>query len=160
MTSLQCIRKPTPSKYERNFPPLVYVDNAKISVYIETPHLFNIFSLRVWYLHSPKKETPRLFNLNFNKIGGTFFLASEVHFIENGSSLLWAFILLLLSNRVHLLSCTPSGNFKKAMSFFFWRVYPLAHAKPKLLLRYCSSQGTGGSLQNLTPTQIAVLYMG
>ena len=27
----------------RNFPPLVYVENAKISVYAEAPHLFNIF---------------------------------------------------------------------------------------------------------------------
>ena len=40
---LQSIRKPTISKYERNFSPPVYVENAKISVYVETPHLFNIF---------------------------------------------------------------------------------------------------------------------
>ncbi len=38
----QFIRKLTTPKYERNFPPLVYVENAKISVYVETPHLFNI----------------------------------------------------------------------------------------------------------------------
>ncbi len=29
---------------ERNFPPLVYVENAKISVYVESPNYFNIFS--------------------------------------------------------------------------------------------------------------------
>ena len=38
------IRKTTTSKYERNFPPLVYVEKATISVYVETPRLFNIFS--------------------------------------------------------------------------------------------------------------------
>ncbi len=34
--------KPTTSKYERNFPHVVHMDNVKISEHVETPHLFNI----------------------------------------------------------------------------------------------------------------------
>ena len=34
---------PATSNYERNFPPLFYVENTKISVYVESPHNFNIF---------------------------------------------------------------------------------------------------------------------
>ncbi len=36
---------PATSNYERNFPPvfLIYVDNTKNSVYVESPHNFNIF---------------------------------------------------------------------------------------------------------------------
>ena len=37
------IRKPITSKYERNFQPLVYVENAKFSVYVETLHLLYFF---------------------------------------------------------------------------------------------------------------------
>ncbi len=70
---IQSIRRPTTSKYERNFPPLVYVENAKISVYVETPHLFNIFSESVGppfklYLNSGRNavatpyHSPRVFN--------------------------------------------------------------------------------------------------
>ncbi len=33
--------------FERSFSPLVYMKNVKISVYVKTPHLFNIFFLRV-----------------------------------------------------------------------------------------------------------------
>ena len=47
----QSIRKPTTSNYERNLPLLVYVEDAKISVYVETPHLFNIFFWECRVIH-------------------------------------------------------------------------------------------------------------
>ena len=31
------------SNYERDFPPVFYVENTKCSVYVESPHYFNIF---------------------------------------------------------------------------------------------------------------------
>ncbi len=34
---------PATSNYEWNCPPLFYVENKKISVYVESPHEFNIF---------------------------------------------------------------------------------------------------------------------
>ncbi len=32
------------SNYEGNYPPLSYVENTKISLYVESPHKFNFFS--------------------------------------------------------------------------------------------------------------------
>ncbi len=35
---------PATPNYEGNYPPLFYVENTKISLYVESPHRFNIFS--------------------------------------------------------------------------------------------------------------------
>ncbi len=31
------------SNYERDFPPLIYVENTNMSLYVEDPHNFNFF---------------------------------------------------------------------------------------------------------------------
>ena len=42
--------------FPSDFPPLVYVGNVKISVYEETPHLFNMFSESVGLPHFPNVQ--------------------------------------------------------------------------------------------------------
>ncbi len=64
-------------KYEVNFPPLIYVENIKISVYVKNLHHFNIL-LRV-YILCYMKMLPIICNVSFFSSVSSFYYMTKLH---------------------------------------------------------------------------------